>query len=271
MAMPTPKGWLFCIALIALPLSGWGEIYKWVDAKGQVHFSDKRYADDRAKRIDDEPLLAQQGGNQFTFQPEADAMLRQNQNQPLGLSTALSAGNWGQNGTRYQNVSVMRFEIGPLLEEMHRNPQKKLLRATLQLHANTDDKPYGQGVNSQEPAGHSSKGGDNAFYLKPVHNNFEEVAVTWSSFFDQSNYTPSAIRSLPGIAVPGSGEDPRKNYEIDVLPLVQKLMEINLRQITLEMRLQRSSGRAQVTFFSREAEVGKRPTLQVELFNPDPG
>lgn len=271
MTLPTPKGWLFCIALMALPLSGWGEIYKWVDAQGRVHFSDKRYADERAKRIDEEPQLAQQGGNQFTFHPEADALLQQNQRQPLGQSTALSAGNWSQSGTRYQSVSVMRFEIAPLLEEMHRNPQKKLLRATLRLYANADDKLYGQSVNNQEPAGHSSKGGDNAFYLKPVHNNFEEAQVTWSSFFDQSNYTPSAIRNLPGIAVPGSADDPQKDYEIDVLPLVQKLMEANLRQVTLEMRLQRTSGRAQVTFFSREAEVSRRPTLHVELFNADPG
>ena len=151
----------------------------------------------RGLHLHDEPLLAQQNGNQFTFQPEADAMLRQNQTQPLGLSSALSAGNWSQSGTSYQNVSVMRFEIGPLLEEMHRNPQKKLLRATLYLHANSDDKLYGQGVSNQEPAGHSSKGGDNAFYLKPVHNNFDETGVTWDSFFNQSNYTPTAIRSLP--------------------------------------------------------------------------
>lgn len=271
MAMPAPKSWLFWMVLMGLPLSGWGEIYKWVDAKGQVHFSDKRYADDRAKRIDEEPLLAQQNGNQFTFQPEADAMLRQNQGQSLGLSTALSAGHWSQSGTTYQNVSLMRFEIGPLLEEMHRNPQKKLLRATLRLYANGDDKLYGQGVTNQEPPGHSSKGGDNAFYLKPVHNNFDEAGVTWDSFFNQSNYTPTAIRSLPGIAVPGSDNEPLKNYEIDVLSLVQKLMDANLRQVTLEMRLQRTSGRAQVTFFSREAELGKRPTLQVELFNDDAG
>lgn len=269
-AKPAPKGWLLWMLLITLPLAGRAEIYKWVDAKGQVHFSDKRYADDRAKRIDDAQLLTQQNGNQFTFQPDADALLRQNQDQPLGLSTALSAGNWSQGGTSYQNVSVMRFEVGPLMEEMNRNPQKKLLRATLHLHANSDDKLYGQGVSNQEPAGHSSKGGDNAFYLKPVHNNFEEANVTWSSFFNQSNYTPNAVRSLPGIAVPGSEDNPQKNYEIDALPLVEKLMAANLRQITLEMRLQRTSGRAQVTFFSREAEVDKRPTLRVELFSDEP-
>lgn len=271
MAVAVPKSWLLGLALMALPLGGWGEIYKWVDAKGQVHFSDKRYANEQAKRVDEEPLLSQQGDNQFIFQPEADALLRQNQNQPLGLSTALSAGNWSQSGTRYQSVSLMRFEVGPLLEELHRNPQKKLLRATLSLYANADDKLYGQGVSNQEPPGHSSKGGDNAFYLKPVHNNFEEATVTWGSFFDQSNYTPSAIRSLPAITVSGSGEDPQKNYEIDMLPLLQKLMEANLRQVTLEMRLQRTSGRAQVTFFSREAEVSKRPTLQAELFDSEAG
>lgn len=269
MVMPFVPRWTLWMLLMALPLTGWGEIYKWVDASGRVHFSDKRYADERAKRIDEEPFLAQQNGNQFAFQPEADALLRQNQTQPLGKSTALSAGHWSQSGTSYQNVSVMRFEIGPLLEEMHRNPQKKLLRATLRLYANGDDKLYGQGVSNQEPAGHSSKGGDNAFYLKPVHNNFDEANATWSSFFNQSNYTPSAIRNLPGIAVPGSEDDSLKNYEIDVMSLVRQLMAANLRQITLEMRLQRTSGRAQVTFFSREAEVSKRPTLHVELFVDD--
>lgn len=268
MAMPAPKRWLFLIGFMALPLTAQGEIYKWVDAKGQVHFSDKRYASGQAKRMDDTPLLTQQNGNQFIFLPEADSLLRQNQSEPLGLSTALSAGQWSQSGTSYQNVSVMRFEIGPLLEELHRNPQKKLLRATLLLYANLDDTLYGQGV-TQETAGHSSKGGDNAFYLKPVHNNFDEQTATWDSFFNPSNYTPTAVRSLPGIAVPGSDEDNQKNYTIDVLPLVQKLMEANLRQITLEMRLQRTSGRAQVTFYSREAEVDKRPSLRVELYNEE--
>lgn len=269
MALPSLTRRLLCIGLIALPLAARAEIYKWVDAKGQVHFSDKRYAQEGAERLNDEPLLTQQNDNQFLFQPEADALLRQNQREPLGLSSALSAGQWSQSGTSYQNVSVMRFEVGPLLETLHRNPNKKILRATLMLYANTDDALYGQRV-SQETGGHSSKGGDNAFYLKPVHNNFDEKTVTWQTFYDASNYTPAAVRSLPGIAVPGSGDDNQKNYAIDVLPLVQKLMEANLRQVTLEMRLQRTSGRAQVTFYSREAEVGKRPSLQVELYNADP-
>lgn len=268
MVMPASRRWLFWILVMALPLNGRAEIYKWVDAKGQVHFSDKRYANEQAKRVDDTPLITQQNGNQFIFLPEADALLRQNQREPLGLSTALSAGQWSQSGSSYQNVSVMRFEVGPLLEELHRNPQKKILRATLLLYANTDDTLYGQGV-SQQAAGHSSKGGDNAFYLKPVHNNFDEKTATWEAFFNSSNYTPAAVRNLPGIAVPGSDDDNEKNYEIDALPLVQKLMEANLRQITLEMRLQRTSGRAQVTFYSREAEEGKRPSLQVELYNSD--
>lgn len=267
MTMDALQRWLLWICLAALPLIGQAEIYKWVDAKGNVHFSDKRYADEKAQRIDEVTQVTQQNGNQFIFQPEADALLRQNQTQPLGLSTALSAGQWSQGGTSYQNVSVMRFEVGPLLEEMHRNPQKKLLRATLLLYANADDKLYGQGVTNQEAPGHSAKGGDNGFYLKPAHNNFDENTTTWESFFDANNYTPTAVRSLPSIAVPGSDQDNQKNYEIDVLPLVQKLMDANLRQITLEMRLQRTSGRAQVTFYSREAEVDKRPSLQVELYD----
>src|SRR5690606_19248404 len=102
-------------------------------------------------------------------------------------------------------------------EDLHRNPQKKLLRATLRLYANTEDKLYGQ---SKEDAGHSGKNGDNAFYLKPVHNNFEESIVTWVSFFDQSHYTPAAVRNLSTVTAPASDDDNRKDYEIDVLPLI---------------------------------------------------
>ncbi|WP_187407941.1 DNRLRE domain-containing protein [Saccharophagus sp. K07] len=238
-----------------------GEIYKWVDAQGQVHFSDKRYANEKAKRIDAEVVQEQQNPNQFVFYPDADALLQQNQKKPLGTSTALSAGH-SQQG---QNISLIRFDVASLLEELHRNPNKKLLRATLRLYANADDRLYGQ--NTTAEAGHFGKNGDNAFYLKPVHNNFEEKTVTWADFFDQSHYTPAAVRNLPSVTAPSSNEDNLKDYEIDVLPLIQQLMAANLRQFTLEMRLQRTSGRGQVTFFSREADPAKRPSLTVELFS----
>lgn len=247
----------FCLAglLAALPpASGLAEIYKWVDAKGQVHFSDKRHAHEQAQPIDSSVLGADPSGNELLFPPEADVTLRQGNNRPAGAATLLSAGNEAP-----QEVSLLRFEISPLLAELHRNPGKKLLSATLQLYANTEDKPLGQ-----EAPGHKGSAADTAFYLKPVHNNFDEQAVTWEHFFNQTHYTPAAIRRLSGIAVPGS-EDSRHDYAIDVLPLVAQLMAGNLRQLTLEMRLQRLAGGARVNFYSREAAAEKRPGLRVVL------
>lgn len=250
---------LACLLMLVLPAQGLSEIYKWVDAKGQVHFSDKRSAHEQAKPIDAQPAVADASGNEFLFQPEADALLRQGHTSPLGDSTLLSAASSTRGGNRTQEVSLLRFEISPLLAELHRNPTKKLLGASLLLYANTEDNPQGQ-----EAPGHMGGAVDTAFYLKPVHNNFDEKTITWEQFFNQNHYTPNAIRRLPGTAVPGT-EDAQHNYEIDLLPLLTQLTAGNLRQFTLEMRLQRIAGNARVNLYSREAAVEKRPSLRVLL------
>jgi hypothetical protein len=261
--MAATKGYrrlsLVCLLILALPATGLGEIYKWVDAKGQVHFSDKRNAHEQAKLIDSELLEADPSGNEFLFQPEADVLLRQGTAKPLGNTTLLSAGNSTRGGNRVQEVSLLRFDISPLLAELHRNPTKKLLSANLLLYANTEENPHNQAA-----PGHMGDASDTAFYLKPVHNNFDEKTITWEQFFNQNHYTPNAVRRLPGTAVPGT-DDARRDYDIDLLPLLTQLTSGNLRQLTLEMRLQRVSGNARVNLYSREAAVEKRPTLRVLL------
>lgn len=252
---------LVCLLTLGVATSLNAEIYKWVDAKGQVHFSDKRHAHEDAKRIDDEPTLADPSGNEFLFHPDADAMLSQGQASPLGKGKLLSAGNSIRGGNRLQDVSLLRFEISALLTELHRNSGKKLLSATLYLHANTEEK-----VPGQASPGHMGTAADTAFYLKPVHNNFYEKTVTWEQFYNQNNYTPNAIRRLPTATVPG-GEDSDHNFEVDLTPLMEQLIAGNLRQFTLEMRLQRTNT-ARVNVYSREAPVELRPALRVLLSSP---
>jgi hypothetical protein len=242
-----------CLLAALLPSAGFGEIYKWVDSKGRVHFSDKRNANEAAKPIDS-LITADPGGNEFLFHPEADVTLRQGDNQASGDATLLSVGNGN-----HQEMSLLRFEISPLLAELHRNPSKKLLSATLLLYANTEDKPQGQ-----EAPGHMGSAADTAFYLKPTHNNFAEQTITWEQFFNQNHYTPAAIRRLPSAAMPGS-EDAHQNYSIDLMPLMEQLTAGNLRLFTLEMRLQRATGDARINLYSREAAVEKRPALRVLL------
>lgn len=253
-----------CLLMLAWPAMGWGEIYKWVDAKGQVHFSDKRNAHEEAKLIDSELVETDPSGNEFLFQPEADVLLRQGSSNSLGSSTLLSAGNSTRGGNRTQEVSLLRFDISPLLAELHRNPTKKLLSASLLLYANTEENPHNQAA-----PGHMGDASDTAFYLKPVHNNFDEKTITWEQFFNQTHYTPNAVRRLPGTAVPGTDEANR-DYDIDLLPLLTQLTAGNLRQITLEMRLQRVAGNARINLYSREAALEKRPTLRVLLAGEPP-
>jgi|GEM_PF-6626598 len=260
--MAVTKGYrglsLVCVLILMFPAMGFGEIYKWVDAKGQVHFSDKRHAHEEAKLIGSELVDTNPSGNEFVFQPEADVLLRQGTSNPLGNGTLLSAGNSSRGGKRTQEVSLLRFDISPLLAELHRNPTKKLLSASLMLYANTDENPH-----KQSAPGHMGGPADTAFYLKPVHNNFEEKSITWEQFFNQNHYTPNAVRRLPGTAVPGT-DDARRDYDIDLLPLLTQLTAGNLRQFTLEMRLQRA-GNARINLYSREAVAEKRPTLRVLL------
>jgi hypothetical protein len=250
---------LVCLLMLVLPATGSSEIYKWVDAKGQVHFSDKRNAHEQAKLVEGEAVAADPSGNEFLFQPEADVLLRQGSGNSLGNSSLLSVGNSTRGGSRVQEVSLLRFDISSLLAELHRNPTKKLLSASLLLYANTEENPH-----NQDAPGHMGGVTDTAFYLKPVHNNFDEKTITWDQFFNQNHYTPNAIRRLPGTAVPGT-EDAQRNYDIDLMPLLTQLTAGNLRQFTLEMRLQRVAGNARVNIYSREASVEKRPTLRVLL------
>lgn len=251
------------LASPALP----AEVYKWVDNKGKVHFSDKRYAHGGAERIDQQQHLVTEDGRTFRFLPSADALLNQVGTTPQGRSSALSAGTWTQAGSTYQVASLLRFDITELLEKILEDPQKKLYRAQLSLSANLDDKVYGQGsVNDAKP-GHSTLRGDNAFYLKPVHSNWEEDTATWPLYYNSNHQNPEPVRSLPSIAVNGSGDNNRRDYTIDVTDLVKQLINGHVREFSLEMTLQRRSTMAAVTFYSREANEGKQPTLVIELID----
>lgn len=254
------------ISLMVLPLAGAAEVYKWVDSNGRVHFSDKKHAHQQAERLGAEQETADPNSNHLTLHAEADAILSRNSSEPRGNTPVLSAGNWNVGGTTVQNVSLLRFDLSELLRVVNASPGKQLHGAQLQLFANTDVKLYGQGVNNQEPPGHSTLNGDNAFYLKASHNSWEEAKVTWEHYYSSNHYVPSAIRALPSVAVAGSASA-GENFSIDITELVAELIKNNIREVTLEMRLQRLPKMAQVTFHSRESQMSLRPALMVELLD----
>lgn len=254
------------LCLLLTPFTANAEIYKWVDANGRIHFSDKKHAGEQAQRLDAEPEQENTNNNHLTFYPEADALLGENTTSPQGKSRALSAGRWNVAGTSMQNTSVLRFDLTELVAVVNTGKGKQLVSAHLELYANTDDKLYGQGVSNQEAPGHSTLKGDNAFYLKPVHNSWDESNAMWSDFYSSSHYTPTTIRNLPSIAVEGS-KSPSQDYSIDVSEMLRAIINSNIRELTLEMKLQRLPTMAQVTFHSREADVDKRPRLLIELLD----
>lgn len=254
------------LCLSTAPLTADAEIYKWVDANGRVHFSDKKHAREQAQRLDEEPEDENTNSNHLTFYPEADALLGENTTSPQGRSRALSAGRWNVAGTSMQNTSVLRFDLSELLAVVNGGKGKRLVSAHLALYANTDDKLYGQGVSNQEAPGHSTLKGDNAFYLMPVHNSWDESSAIWTDFYSSSHYTPSTIRNLPSVAVEGS-KTPSQDYSIDVSEMLRAIISSNIRELTVEMKLQRLPTMAQVTFHSREADVDKRPRLIIELLD----
>lgn len=267
-----PPKLVFTYALISLLVTALGlnassqaEVYRWVDDKGQVHFGDRRAAGAGFERMDAPEEDATNDGWSFAFTPEADAVLHSNKEGTQGKSTLLSSGHWTLSGAAYEVSSLVRFDISALLQELNSNPDKRIGAARLMLFANTETRLYGQGVANKEPAGHSTLRGDNAFYVKPAHNNWQEDTVTWKGFYDSSHYTPSFIRNLPAITVPGSGSDHSRNYEIDMKVLVEALAQGNMREFTLELRPQRRSSGAQVTFFSREGGPETTPKLVIEL------
>lgn len=265
-AMPTVKRCAMLLCLSLPSVSAAAEVYKWVDANGRVHFSDRKHAAEQAQRVDAQPEAESAADNRLVLYPEADAMLRQSASSAQGSTPVLSAGNWSVGGSAAQTTSVLRFELSDLLSAVHGAPGKRLASAELLLFANTDNKIYGQGANNQQPAGHSTYKGDNAFYLKPSHNSWSEAEVTWSEYYSSSHYLPSAIRNLPSLTVAGS-ESADQNFTIDVRQLVEQLLKNNLREITIEMKLQRLPPMAQVTFHSREAEAHLRPRLVVQLLD----
>lgn len=254
----------FCLCLLAAPATATSEIYKWVDANGRTHFSDKKHANERAERMGSEPAAPSVNNNRLVLHPEADTLLTENNRVAQGNASVLSAGRWNVGGSSVQNTSLLRFDLTPLLSAINGAVGKSIATAELHLYANLDDKIYGQGVSNQEPPGHSTRNGDNAFYLKPVHNTWDEAKTIWQDFYSSNNYTPSAIRNLTSIAVVGS-ENAAQNYEVDVKELIKELARNNTRELTLELTLQRTPVMAQVTFHSREAEPERRPALVVEL------
>lgn len=256
--------WL-CLCL--LPWPAVAEIYKWVDADGRVHFSDKKHANEKAKRLDVPPEDLASSKNRLILYPDADTLLSQNKNTAQGNARALSAGNWSVGGTSVQHTSLLRFDFTELLSVVNGDAGKRIASAKLYLYANTDDKLYGQGVNNQEPPGHSTLKGSNAFYLIPAHNSWQESQVTWPDYYSNSHYTPSAIRSLPSITVEASSSA-AEDYEVDMKSLTSKIVKNNIRELTLEMKLQRLPPMAQVTFYSKEAVADKRPRLIIELVDP---
>ena len=262
----TPRGALLGLLLWVTPIGINAEIYKWVDSNGRTHFSDKKNASQQAQRMDAELDLEETNQNALSFYPEADALLSLNNTIPQGKARAISAGIWRTGGNNVQNTSVLRFDFSELISLMNAHPNKSIFKAQLHLFANTDDKLYGQGVNNKEAAGHSTLKGDNAFYIKPTHNNWQEASVVWDTYYSSSHYIPSAIRNLPAVTVAGS-QKADQDFDIDVKELIKAIVKGNIREVTLELKLQRLPSMAQVTFHSRESSPELNPRLTVDLLD----
>lgn len=256
---------LFYLSLTGFVGTSHAEIYQWVDEQGRVHFSDKRGAKKDATVRGETAEAVTTDGFTFNFAPQADALLSSTSTSPQGKSSILTSGYWTSNNKALETKSLLKFDLSPLLQELNTNTQKRLADATIELYANTLDKFYGQGVTNRESPGHSTLRGDNAFYLKPSHNNWQEETVTWSEYYSSGQYTPVAIRKLPAISAPGSEGVPDKNYRIDVTELLAGLILAQQREITLELTPLRKASMAQVTFYSREASPETSPRLVVNL------
>lgn len=251
-------------ALVYGPLC-YSEIYRWVDDRGRVHYSDKSAAVRGATVLGEKNKLVSSDGKTYTFLPEADTLLSKGKTIPKGTAPMLSTGYWNTRGKTIETKSLIQFDIGTVLTELNQHKHKKLDYASLELNANTRDKLYGQGISNLERAGHSTLRGDNAFYLRPTRNDWSEANTHWETFFNDQKPTPNAVRQLPIVSVPGSGGSATKNYLIDVTDLVTSLVKTQQREFTLEMTPQRSSTMAQVTFFAREAGHDKAPKLTITL------
>lgn len=256
-------GFYFTLALPFKP--AFANIYQWTDSQGRVHYGDKRAANTEAIVLGQRESAVTTDGLVFTFVPEADALLIKTRKSAQGKSSLLSSGYWSAHNRTLETRSLIRFEISSLLRELKLSPDKQLAGASLELFANIEDKLYGQGTTNRESPGHSTKTGDNAFYLKPVYNEWEEQEVTWESFYNPSHHTPAAIRQLPTVSVPGSDGVPDKTFLIDVSELVAGLVLAGQREFTLEISPQRRATMAQVTFYSREGPPANSPRLTVNL------
>jgi len=229
---PYSKAGLIGYLLFALTMAAHAEIYRWVDESGRVHFGDRRSAPKQAELKGRPKSTITTDGMAFTFLPQADAMLSATQTQPQGQATILSSGYWRSHNGNLETKSLLQFEITPLLDELNKHKHKLLANASIAFYANTQDKLYGQGTTNTQSPGHSTFRGDNAFYLKPVHNNWKEASVTWASFYSGDHVTPNAIRQLPVLSVPGTAGDPDKNYMIDATELVAALILAQQREFT---------------------------------------
>ncbi len=259
------QGALICLAGWLFFTPAHAEIYKWVDENGRVHFSDKKHAADNAQ-----PLYAEQlnsDPNVVVITAEADAMIGEHWLRPRGSLNILSAGQWQVGNRRQKNNSLLRFDFADLISRLRANPNLSIRRAELLLFANTEENVYNSDGKNSEPPGHSNLAGDNAFYLKAVHNNWQESDILWKTFYNSDNYTPASVRNVPVLSVPGSGKDNTKDFVIDFQPIIHYVDQTNLRTLSLEMSLQRSSRMAQVSFYSHESPLEKRPRIEVELFD----
>lgn len=254
-----------CLLLIYSLANANTQIYRWVDAKGRAQLSDLRNAPSQAILVDSNAKKNAPGGNAFRFIPEADALLKESSTIPRGNSTALSAGFWNSTRNTFEVTSILRFDISALIAEVNNHPNKKIITAQLQLFANTTDKIYKKGKRVNSPSGHFSQKSDNAFHIKAVRNNWDEHNTTWQQYYSDSAYTPGSIRTLPSAKAEGSAGNNSLDYSIDLLELIQHCAKVNIRELTLELRLQRRASASVVAFYSKEAKADKRPALLIEL------
>jgi hypothetical protein len=102
---------LFCVCLALLFASSTSnaEIYKWVDANGQTHYSEKKKDADAAKavqlKVKSEPVSAQEGSSPTQFRHEQESLAKQRQAQKQNERSSAPS-----EGTRPKSLSGGKSE-----------------------------------------------------------------------------------------------------------------------------------------------------------------
>lgn len=241
---------LVCILGLFLCSSAvYPEVYKWVDEKGRVHYGDKRHAKANDVKTTDTSHTLDKAGRTLTLYAVADTELQQGSRQARGTANQLKAGFQSYRNTTRAFHSIIKFDSSMLLSVLQQK-SKRIASASVELSLSRS----------------KTNISNNAFFLIPSHNRWNEKKAHWQSYYEATN-VPYSIRKLPFMTAPSSDSIDGNVYRIDALPLTQALAQNNMRELTLEIKLQRTSAVTDIHFHSREAGIENSPKLRIEFID----